>query len=194
MSARFASYETTSALALRSSPQTGMAREHTSGALHSAVSLHPQPLDGSVFSTGRSVPRASIQACCRNNRCLQHGLGGGATSIELQSHGPDPACIDISTAWSCWQCIWLSVAETHAGQDGQYGDSVLYQPYGGYMLLPHVSARSPSAPLESHAAEIAACHPHSRRVQPCSRCALTAASDPGRVETPPQFGPADMGP
>ncbi len=74
--ARIASYETASALASRPSPEMGMAPRHIPGLTHPVLPPHLQPMVGPCFSSGRSSPRASIQACCCFNRHLYHGLGG----------------------------------------------------------------------------------------------------------------------
>ncbi len=73
--ARIASYETTSALVTLPSPEVGMAPRCTSGEHHTGVSPLLQPLDRPCLSTGRGALRTSVSACCRHNRCLQHGLG-----------------------------------------------------------------------------------------------------------------------
>ncbi len=74
--ARIASYETASALAPRPSPEVGMAPRHIPGLTHPVLPSHLQPMVGPCLSSGRSSPRASIQACCCFNRRLCHGLGG----------------------------------------------------------------------------------------------------------------------
>ncbi len=73
--ARIASYETASALASRPSPEMGMAPRHIPGLSHPVLPSHLQPMVGSCLSSGRSSPRASIQARCCFNRRLCHGLG-----------------------------------------------------------------------------------------------------------------------
>ncbi len=65
-----------SALASRPSPEMGMAPRHIPGLTHPVLPSHLQPMVGPCFSSGRSSPRASIQACCCFNRRLCHGLGG----------------------------------------------------------------------------------------------------------------------
>ncbi len=73
--AQIASYETTSALVTLPNPEVGMAPRCTSGEHHTGVSPLLQPLDRPCLSTGRGALRTSVSACCRHNRCLQHGLG-----------------------------------------------------------------------------------------------------------------------
>ncbi len=73
--ARIASYETASALASRPGPEMGMAMWHVPGLSHPVLPSDLQPVVRSCFSSGRSSPSASIQACCCINRCLCHGLG-----------------------------------------------------------------------------------------------------------------------
>ncbi len=60
------------------------------------------------------------------------------------------------------------------------------------MITPHVTARPPSPPLESDAAQIAARRPDSRGAQSCSRRALTTAHVPRRMVTPSRDNPADL--
>ncbi len=74
--ARIASYETASALASRPGPEMGMVPRHVPGLSHPVLPPHLQPMVGPCFSSGRSSPRESIQACCCLNRCLYNGLGG----------------------------------------------------------------------------------------------------------------------
>ncbi len=74
----------------------------------------------------------------------------------------------------------------------QHCGCVVYQPDGGYTITPHVTARPPSPPLESHAAQIAARCPHSGGAQSCGRRALTTAHFPRRMATPSRDDPADL--
>ncbi len=74
----------------------------------------------------------------------------------------------------------------------QHCGSLVHQPVGRYTITPHVTGRPPSPPLESHAALIAACCPHSGGAQSCSRCALTTAHVPRRMATPSRDDPADL--
>ncbi len=53
----------------------GMAMRHVPGLSHPVLPSDLQPVVRSCFSSGRSSPSASIQACCCINRCLCHGLG-----------------------------------------------------------------------------------------------------------------------
>ncbi len=74
--ARIASYETASALASRPGPEMGMATRQVPGSqLPPSCRQTFGPWSDLAFSSGRSSPRASIQACCCVNRCLCHGLG-----------------------------------------------------------------------------------------------------------------------
>ncbi|XP_073781587.1 uncharacterized protein [Danio rerio] len=193
-------HETTSALASRSGPQTRMARGHTPGLGYCAVSPRPQPLERPLVPTGRCASRTGVQPCCCFNRRFQHGLGGRVS--RACGCGPLEGC-PAALAYQSPRAVGSvprsppfftgAGAATRAGQDGQYGGGGVYQPHGGYALSPHVSARPPSAPLESPAAEIAARHSRPRHAQSCSRCALTTAVTPWRMETPPRVCSADMG-
>ncbi len=74
--AQITSYETASALASRPGPEMGMAPRHIPGLSYPVLPPHLQPMVGPCFSSGRSSPSASIQACCCINRCLYHVLRG----------------------------------------------------------------------------------------------------------------------
>ncbi len=79
-----------------------------------------------------------------------------------------------------------AVRQACVGLYGQHCGCVVHQPDGGYMITPHVTARPPSPPLESHAAQIAARCPHSRGAQSCGRCALMTAHFPGEWRLHPE--------
>ncbi len=78
------------------------------------------------------------------------------------------------------------------GPHGQHCGCLVHQPAGRSTITPYVTARPPSRPLESDAAQIAVCRPHSRGAQLCSRRALTTAHVPWRMATPSQDNPADL--
>ncbi len=63
---------------------------------------------------------------------------------------------------------------------------------GGCTITPHVTARPPSPPLESHAVQVTACCSHPGAAQSCGRRALTTAHVPRRVATPSRDDPADL--
>ncbi len=191
--ARIASYETTSALVALPSPEVGMAPRCTSGGHHTGVSPLLQPLDGPCFSTGRGALRTSVSACCCHNKCLQHGLGcymqragslgaldGASTALAHQL--PRAA----GSASSLAAVSATAVRQACVGPYGQHCGCVVHQPDGGYTIMPHVTARPPSPPLESHAAQVAARCPYSGGAQSCGRCALTTAHFPGEWRLHPE--------
>ncbi len=195
--ARIASYETTSALVTLPSPEVGIAPRCTSGEHHTGVSPLLQPLDRPCLSTGRGALRTSVSACCCHNRCLQLGLGrymqragslgaldGASTALARQL--PRAA----GSASSLAAVSATAVRQACVGPYGQHCGGVVYQPDGGYTITPHVTARPPSPPLESHAAQIAARCPHSGGAQSCGRRALTTAHFPRRMATPSRDDPA----
>ncbi len=105
-SARIASYETASALASRWAWRHGTYRVSVTPSCRT-----PSAHGRTLLSSGRSSPRASIQACCCFNKCLYHGLGGPcATGMQLRGSGQGPSCSVISIASSCWQYGLLCVA------------------------------------------------------------------------------------
>ncbi len=70
--------------------------------------------------------------------------------------------------------------------------AISYQPVGGYMITPHVTARPPSPPLELHTVQVTARCPHLGEAQSCGQRALTTAHIPWRVATPSRDDPADL--
>ncbi len=121
-----------------------------------------------------------------------------ATGRQPRGSGQGPDCFGTSTAWSCGQCISLAavpataVGQARASPHGQHCGGLVYQPAGGYTITPHVTARPPSPPLESHAVQVTACFSHPGAAQSCGRRALTTAHVPRRVATPSRDDPADL--
>ncbi len=129
-----------------------------------------------------------------------HGTGWGATCNGQAASG----------LWMGPQLLWhqlpravgsasglaavsaTAVRQACVGPYGQHCGCLVHQPAGRSTITPHVTARPPSPPLESHAAQIAARCPHSGGAQSCSRCALTTAHFPWRVATPSRDNPADL--
>ncbi len=85
---------------------------------------------------------------------------------------------------------WLILAQ-FIEQLGDYRDLV-HQLAGRYTITPHVTARPPSPPLESHAVQVTACCSHPGEAQSCGRRTLTTAHITQRVETPSRDDPADL--
>ncbi len=197
--ARVASYETTSALATLPSPEVGMAPWYTSSEYHPAVSSLPQPLDGPCLSTGRSSPRTSVPAYCCHNRCLQHGLERymqQTGSLGALDRAPTTLVHQLTRAVGSASgptaVPATAVEQARASPHGQHCGCLIYQPVGGYMITPHVTACPPSPPLESHAVQVTARCPHPGEAQSCGRRALTTAHIPWRVATPSRDNPADL--
>ncbi len=197
--ARIASYETASALASRPSPEMGMAPQHRPGLTHPVLPSHLQPLVGPCVSSGRSSPRASIQAHCCFNRCLCHGLGGHvqrARSRGALDRAPAAVAYQLPRVAGSMACSAplqnAATREACTGPLGQHCDRCVHQPPGRSTLPSHVVTRPPSPPLESEASEVASRRSCPRRAQPCSRRALTSARPSGRMATPPRGTPADL--
>ncbi len=197
--ARIASYETTSALATLPGPEVGMAPRYTASGYHPAVSLLPQPLDGPCLSTGRGAPRTSVPAYCCHKRCLQHGLGRymqRAGSLGALDRAPTALAHQlpraVGSAFSLAAVPATAVGQALASPHGQHCGGLVHQPAGRYTITPHVTARPPSPPLESHAVQVTACCSHPGAAQSCGRCALTTAHIPRRVATPSRDDPADL--
>ncbi len=196
---RIASYETASALAPRPSPEMGMAPRHIPGLTHPVLPSHLQPMVGPCFSSGRSSPRASIQACCCFNRRLCHGLGGHvqrARSRRALDRAPAAVAYQLPRVAGSMACSAplqnAATREAYTGPLGQHCDRCVHQPPRRSTLPSHVATRPPSPPLESEASEVASRRSCPRRAQSCSRRALTSARPSGRMATPPRGTPADL--
>ncbi len=194
---RIASYETTSALATLPGPEVGMAPWYTANGYHPAVSQLPQPLVGPCLSTGRDAPRTSAPAYCCHNRCLQHGLGRymqRAGSLGALDRSPTtlahqlPRAVD--SAFSLTAVPATAVGQARASPHGQHCGGLVHQPAGRYTITPHVTARPPSPPLESHAVQVTVRCSHPGEAQSSCRRALTTAHVPRRVATPSRDDPA----
>ncbi len=177
--ARIASYETTSALATLPGPEVGMAPRYTASGYHPAVSPLPQPLDGPCLSTGRPAPRTSVPAYCCHNRCLQHGLGRymqRAGSLGALDRAPTALAHQlpraVGSAFSLTAVPATAVGQARASTHGQHCGGLVHQPAGIYTITPHVTARPPSLPLESHAVQVTAHCSHPVEAQSCGRHAL----------------------
>ncbi len=197
--AQIASFETTSALATLPVPEVGMAPRYTASRYLPAVSPLPQPLDRPCLSTGRGAPRTSVPAYCCHNRCLQHGLGRymqRAGSLGALDRAPTALAHQlpgaVGSAFSLAAVPATAVGQARASPHGQHCGGLVYQPAGGYTITPHVTARPPSPPLESHAVQVTACCSHPGAAQSCGRRALTTAHVPRRMATPSRDDPADL--
>ncbi len=199
IAARIASYETASALASRPSPEMGMAPRHIPGLTHPILPSHLQPMVGSCLSSGRSSPRASIQARCCFNRRLCHGLGGHvqrARSRGALDRAPAAVAYQLPRVAGSIACSAplqkAATREAYTGPFGQHCDRCVHQPPGRSTLPSRVATRPPSPPLESEASEVASRRSCPRRAQSCSRRALTSARPSGRMATPPRGTPAEL--
>ncbi len=133
--ARTASYETASALASRPGPEMGMATRHIPGLRHPVPLPHLQPMVGSCFSSGRSSPSASVQACCGINRCLYHGLGchvQRACSCGALDRAPAAVAYQFPQVTGCMACSVplqnTATQEACTGPYGQHCDRCIHQP------------------------------------------------------------------
>ncbi len=191
--ARIASYETTSALATLPGPEVGMAPRYTASRYLPAVSPLPQPLDRPCLSTGWGAPRTSVPAYCCHNRCLQHGLGRYMQwAGSLGALDRAPTALPHQLPGAVGSAFSLAAGQARASPHGQHCGGLVYQPAGGYTITPHVTARLPSPPLESHAVQVTACCSHPGAAQSCGRRALTTAHVPRRMATPSRDDPADL--
>ncbi len=152
-----------------------------------------------LASSGRSSPRASIQACCCFNRCFCHGLGSHvqrARSRGALDWAPAAVAYQLLRVAGSMACSAplqnAATREAYTGPLGQHCDRCVHQPPRRSTLLSHVATRPPSPPLESEASEVASRRSCPRQAQSCSRRALTSARPSGRMATPPRGTPADL--
>ncbi len=152
-----------------------------------------------LLSSGRSSPRASIQARCCFNRRLCHGLGGHvqrARSRGALDRAPAAVAYQLPRVAGSMACSAplqnAATREAYTGPLGQHCDRCVHQPPRRSTLPSHVATRPPSPPLESEASEVASRRSCPRRAQSCSRRALTSARPSGRMATPPRGTPADL--
>ncbi len=197
--AQIASYETASALASRPGPEMGMAPRHVPGLSYPVLPPHLQPMVEPCFSSGRSSPSTSIQACCCINRCFYHGLGGHvqwACSCGALVRAPAAVAYQLPRVAGSMACSAplqnAATREACTGPYGQHCDRCVHQPPRRSTLPSHVATLPSSPPLESEAPEVASCRSYPRRAQSYSRPILTSAHPSGRMATPPRGNPADL--
>ncbi len=140
----------------------GMAPRHVPGLTHPVLPSHLQPMVGPCLSSGRSSPRASIQACCCFNRRLCHGLGGHvqrARSRGALDRAPAAVAYQLPRVAGSMACSAplqnAATREAYTGPLGQHCDRCVHQPPRRSTLPSHVATRPPSPPLESEASEVA---------------------------------------
>ncbi len=160
-------------------------------------------LDGGAARGYAGIPQVeraiAVHLCPRNNRCLQHGLGrymqwagslgaldGALTALAHQL----PRAVDSASSLTAVPAT--AVGQARASPYGQHCGCFIHQQVGRYTITPHVTARPPSPPLESHAVQITAHSPHPGEAQSCARHALTTAHIPRRMTTPSRDDPADL--
>ncbi len=114
-----------------------MAMRHVPGLSHPVLPSDLQPMVRSCFSSGRSSPSASIQACCCINRCLCHGLGSHvqrACSCGALDRAPTAVECQLPRVASSMACSApLQNAATRQACTGPYGqhcDRCVHQPPG----------------------------------------------------------------
>ncbi len=98
----------------------------------------------------------------------------------------------VGSAFSLTAVPATTVGQARASPHGQHCGCLVHQLAGRYMITPHVTARPPSPPLESHAVQVTARCSHPRKAQSFGRRALTTAHIPRRVATPSRDDLADL--
>ncbi len=134
------------------------------------VYRHTVVTTGALHATGRQ-PRA---------------LDGAPTALAYQL----PTAVDSASSLTAVPAT--AVGQARASPHGQHCGCLMHQPVGRYTITPHVTARPPSPPLESHAVQVTARCPHPGEAQSCGRRALTTAQVPWRMMTPFRDDPADL--
>ncbi len=92
----------------------------------------------------------------------------------------------VGSALSLTAVPATAVGQARASPHGQHCGYFVHQPAGRYMITPHVIARPPSPPLESHAFQVPARCSHPGEAQSCGRHALTTAHFPGEWRLHPE--------
>ncbi len=139
-------------------PPPPLAPRHIPGLTHPILPPHLQPMVGPCFSSGRSSPRASIQACCCFNRRLYHGLGDHvqrACSRGALERAPAALAYQLPRVAGSMACSAplqnAATREAYTGPFGQHCDRCVHQPPRRSTVATH----PPSPPLESEASEVA---------------------------------------
>ncbi len=156
-----------------------MAPRYTASRYHLAVSPLPQPRDGPCLSLGPGAPRTSVPAYCCHNRCLQHGLGHymqRAGSLGALDRAPTALAHQLPRAVgsvsSPTAVPATAVGQARASPHGQHCGCLVHQLAGRYTITPHVTARPPSPPLESHAVQVTARCSQAGEAQSCGEWRL----------------------
>ncbi len=103
-----------------------------------------------------------------------------------------PMLLSLAGEWRLTAVPATAVGQARASSHGQHRGCLVHQPVGRYTITPHVTARLPSPPLETHAVQVTARCPHPGEAQSCGRHTLTTAHVPRRVATLSQDDPADL--
>ncbi len=108
---------------------------------------HLQPMIGSCFSSGRSSPSGSVQACCCFNRCLYRGLGchlQRACSCGALDRAPAAVAYQLPRVVGSIACSALlqnaATREACTGPYGQHCDCCVHQPPRQSTLLSHLAS------------------------------------------------------
>ncbi len=105
--------------------------------------------------------RTSVPACCCHNGCIQYGLGcymqwaGSLVALDGASTALAhtlPRAVGSASSLAAVQAT--AVSQACVGPYGQHCGCLVHQPIGSSTITPHVTARPPSLPLESHAAQM----------------------------------------
>ncbi len=145
-----------------------------------------------AFLWGRGAPRTSVPAYCCHNRYLQHRLGRymqQAGSLGALDGAPTALANQlpraVGSASSLMTVLAITVGQARVSPNGQHCGCLVHQPVGMYTITPHVTARPPSPPLESHAVQVTTrcSHPGEARAADALSQQLTSRDYPADLES-----------
>ncbi len=132
-----------------------METQHSPGSDYTGLPQDLQAVVRSLVHSGRSAPRAGIQACCGIHGCLGHRLGSHvqrARSIRGLDGSPTALAYQLPRVAGSTPCLEPSQrapsAQGRSGPYGQHCDRCVYQPARRFTLPLHVATRPPP-PLRS---------------------------------------------
>ncbi len=163
-----------------------MATRHIPGLRHPRPAATPSAHGRICFSSGRSSPSASVQACCVSTdasttgwgaMCNGHAAAGLWTGPQLQWH------INFLKLLAVWLALCHFKTLLHKRHVLVRTDNTVTVAYINHQAPVACRNSPPSSPLESEASEVALRRLCTRQAQSCSRRALTSARPSRRMAT-----------
>ncbi len=112
--------------------------------------------------------------------------------LRALDRAPTALAHPLPKAFSLAAVPATAFGQARASPHGQHCGGLVHKPAGRYTITPHVTARPPSPPLESHAVQVTVCCSHPGAAQSCGQRALTTAHIPRGVATSSRDDPADL--